>query len=69
MQHPFKTDETIYFLDGRDWVQGKVDHCYRSTNGTLCVHLYNGRNVYAIDCMSTAEYWNRRAVQLQAALA
>lgn len=57
---PYQTNETIYFLDGSYWCQGKVDHCYRSTNGTMCIHLYNGRNVYAIDTMSVKEYWEYR---------
>lgn len=58
--YPYQTDDVIYYLDGRDWLQAKVDHCYKSTNGTLCVHLYNGKNVYMIDTMSSKEYWEYR---------
>ena len=58
----FKTDEEVYVHHARygDWYASKVGHVYTSTNGTLCVHLYNGSNVPASSVMTYDAYWKRQ---------
>jgi len=53
----------MFAEDERVYVNGElslVDHTYTSTNGTLCVHLYNGTNVPASDVLSYNDYWRRQ---------
>ena len=52
----FATDEKVY-INGQLSI---VDHTYTSTNGTLCVHLYNGTNVPASSVMTYDAYWKRQ---------
>ena len=52
----FATDEKVY-INGQLSI---VDHTYTSTNGTLCVHLYNGSNVPASSVMTYDAYWKRQ---------
>ena len=52
----FAEDERVY-VNGEASI---VDYTYTSTNGTLCVHLYNGTNVPASDVMTYNDYWKRQ---------
>jgi hypothetical protein len=58
----FAQDEEVYVHHARhgDWYASKVDHTYTSTNGTVCVHLYDGANVPASDVMTYDAYWKRQ---------
>jgi hypothetical protein len=58
----FAQDEKVYVQHARhkDWYLALVEHTYTSTNGTLCVHLYDGTNVPASDVMTYNDYWRRQ---------
>ena len=56
----FAQDEKVYVHhEHKDWYLALVEHTYTSTNGTLCVHLYDGTNVPASDVMTYNDYWRR----------
>jgi len=52
----FAQDERVYVNNQLSL----VEHTYTSTNGTLCVHLYDGTNVPASDVMTYNDYWRRQ---------
>ena len=52
----FAQDEKVY-VNGQ---LSLVSYTYTSTNGTRCVHLYDGRNVPASDVMTYNDYWRRQ---------
>ena len=57
----FAVDEKVYVHHAKhkDWYLALVEHTYTS-NGTLCVHLYDGTNVLASDVMTYNDYWRRQ---------
>ena len=57
----FAQDERVYVKHARhnDRYLALVEHTY-TTNGTLCVHLYDGTNVLASDVMTYDAYWRRQ---------
>ena len=58
----FAQDEKVYVQHARhnDRYLALVEHTYTSTDGTLCVHLYDGTSVPASDVMTYNDYWRRQ---------